>query len=195
MLSVGCATGATPDRPAIDSTTPEDTSVTSPAGCAEAFTGELAAWSFAGAPGSQADTPATSTALGVTTTPVTRAGALTAVSGAGSINASNWPTAAQLDATRYFTLSLAPPAGCTLRVDTLAVDTRSSGTGPAAAAIATSADDFAQTVALGTNAQSAPAIGVAVTELLEVRIYGFSATAAGGTMRLQASLSITGAIE
>jgi hypothetical protein len=179
----------------VDTTTvdPPDSPPTS--SCSQPFSGELAAWSFTGAAGSQASTAPSSTAPGVTADPIARAATLTAVSGSGSINASNWAIAAQRDATRFFTFSVSPPAGCTLRVDSISIDTTSSGTGPASAVIATSADNFAQTTTLTTNMASSPALAVTATGPLEIRVYGFGATAVAGTMRIRTALAVNGALE
>jgi hypothetical protein len=42
---------------------------------------------------------------------------------------------------------------------------------------------------------TAPMAVSAVSGTLEVRVYGFGATGASGTMRLQGSLTVTGSIE
>jgi hypothetical protein len=107
--------GAVADAPAQGDARPIDAPPSSGT-CAQAFTGTLATWSFAGQAGNQASTPATSQATGVTAGPVTRAAALTAVGGLDSINSNNWPLTATRDATKYYTFTLAPPAGCTLSI-------------------------------------------------------------------------------
>ena len=156
----------------------------------------LATWSFASEPGSQATTAATATATGVTAGDVARAAGLTAVSGASSINASNWAMSTQLDPSKYYALTLAAPAGCSLGVSSVAIDARSSGTGPKMAAIATSADQFAATSAVSTTAPDSVALAMgAVTGTLELRIYGYGATGAAGTMRVEGSLILTGTIQ
>jgi len=119
-----------------------------------------------------------------------------ASSGTGSISSSNWPISGTLDPTAYYTLSLAAPAGCALGVTALAIDVKSSGTGPASAAVGTSADAFAQTTPISTTAPSTPTISAsAASGNLEIRIYGFGATATSGTMRVQNELSVTGALQ
>jgi len=176
---------------AIDGATPLDAAS---GGCA--FTGTLASWTFAGALGSQAMTAASASASGVTASGITRSAAIVAASGADSMNANGWPTSAQLDPTSYYTLSIAPPAGCTLAVMSLAIDAKASGTGPASAAVATSADAFAQRKPISTAAPSTPTIvSNAVSGNLEIRIYGYAATGSTGTMRLQNQLSITGSVQ
>ncbi len=160
------------------------------------YSGELATWSFTGQPGSQASTVAASSAPGVTAVSVSRASSLTAAAGSGSINASNWPTTAQLGATSYYTFSIKAPAGCTAHVTSVAVDAKSSGTGPGSAALATSADAFAHTAAVSTSGPSTATLSASsVGGSLEIRVYGYAATGAGGTMRLQNTLTVTGTLQ
>ena len=167
-----------------------------PPACAQPFTGVLASWDFASEPGSQASTAVASFATGVTATAVTRSPGLTAVSGAGSINASSWPTSAQRDLAKYYALTLSPPTGCALALTSLAIDARASGTGPTSAVVATGADGFAQTAAVSTAAAtSAPVAVTGATASVEVRIYGFAASGAAGTMRLQSTLTVTGSLQ
>jgi hypothetical protein len=174
------ATVTTPDAPA--------------SGCA--YSGVLATWSMSGQPGTQTSTAAASSAPGVIAASLTRAGTLTAVSGTGSMNSSNWATAAALDATKYYTVSLTPPTGCTLSVSAIAIDLKASSTGPASAAVATSADSFAQPTSASPNAASSPAVTVSASSgPLEIRIYGYGAMGATGTMRVQNTLTVTGTLQ
>jgi len=77
----------------------------------------------------------------------------------------------------------------------MAIDVLASGTGPAMAAVATSADSFAQNAMVSTSAASSPLLTVtAVHGALELRVLGYSATATTGTMRIQNTMSITGAL-
>jgi len=159
------------------------------------FSGVLATWTLTGQPGSQTSTPSTSSAPGVSAGALTRAPGLTAAAGTNSINSTNWP-AAQLDPTKFYTMMITPPAGCSISTSSLAIDVSSSGTGPTSAAVATSADSFAHTTTVSTTAASMPALTVtAATGVLELRVYGFSASATTGTMRIQNTLSITGALQ
>lgn len=167
-----------------------------PTGCAQAFTGVLATWDFAGETGNQQSTPAKTTATGVVAGSVQRAVGLTPVSGANAINSSNWSTAAQPDLTKYYAFTIAPPSGCTLAITAVAIDARASGTGPAMASVATSADGYAQKVAVSTAAESAPALAIpAQGAQLELRIYGYGATGSAGTLRLQTTLALTGSLQ
>jgi hypothetical protein len=159
-----------------------------------AYSGVLATWDFTGASGSQAATAGLATAPGMTVDSITRAPGLTSAAGATSINSSNWPVSAQVDTTKYYTFSIAAPAGCSMHVTALAVDVKSSATGPANAAVASSADGFTQTTAVSTSVPSAPTISATATSL-EIRVYGYNASQTVGTMRVQNSLSITGTLQ
>src|SRR3954467_6417067 len=64
--------------------------------CTKPFTGTLATWDFTAAPGSQVSTGPLSMAPGVVAGLVTRSATLMVADGADSINATNWPTSAQL---------------------------------------------------------------------------------------------------
>lgn len=164
--------------------------------CANAFTGVLATYSFSGATGNQASQPVTSTATGIAAGPITRASGLTPVSGATSINSSNWSLGATLDPAKYYALTLTPPSGCTLSLTGAAIDAKASGTGPAMAAVGTSADSFAATVSISTAAPSTPALSVSnASSVIELRVYGFAATATGGTLRLQNTLTVSGSLQ
>ena len=159
------------------------------------FTGVLASWNLASEAGSQVSSAAAASAAGIVAGPLTRAPGLTAATGTGSINSTNWATSAQPDPTKYYTFSITPPSGCALSVTSMAIDVLASGTGPAMAAVATSADSFAQNAMVSTSAASSPLLTVtAVHGALELRVLGYSATATTGTMRIQNTMSITGAL-
>src|SRR6267142_4684 len=206
-LACGCATateqrtGSNPDAPpghsqdaagSVDAATGVD--ATSGA-CAMAFSGVLATWSFASQPGSQTSTPASNTALGVMAGSVHRSAALTAVSGASSINSSNWATTGMPDATKYYTFTVTPPGGCGMDLTSLAIDAKSSSTGPAMGNVATSEDSYGQAAAVATSAASTPALAVSgATGMVEIRVSGFAATGTAGTMRVQNTLSISGSL-
>jgi hypothetical protein len=163
--------------------------------CAMATSGMLASWSFTGEPGSQASTAAGTMATGLVATAVTRSSALSANTGTNSINASNWAMTSQQDATKYFAFSITPPSGCGLDITSIAIDAKSSATGPAAATLATSVDSFAQGQTVSTSAPGTITVAVSgATDAVEIRVYGYSATSTAGTMRLQNTLSITGAL-
>ena len=163
-------------------------------GCA--FSGVLATWTFSGETGNQASTAAASSATGVTASVVQRSATLTAVSGANSINASNWPAAAARDTAKYYTLTITPPATCMVALTTAAIDAKASGTGPASAVVSTSVDAFAQTVAVSTAAAGTVTLSTSPTSnAIELRVYGYAATGTAGTLRLQTTLTINGTIQ
>ena len=213
MITAACATAGAPrqapsDGPAGNSDGQRNTGdgpqqqqdaaghVDAPPGsCATPFSGALATWSFTGEPGSQPSTTATSMATGVNASAVSRSASLTVASGVGSINSSNWPSAAAKDPQKYYTFTVTPPSGCQLDLTMLSIDGKASGTGPAMAVVATSDDSFAQTSTVSTSAASTPALHVSgATTAIEVRVYGFSATGTGGTLRIQNTLTVSGAL-
>jgi hypothetical protein len=203
VMLAGCATGvashsmpdaASPQHPSSDAPTDSSGSDTI-AACAQPMSGALASWSFTGQPGSQASTAASMSAAGVTAQSVQRSPGVTSESGADSMNASNWATAGQPDQTRYFSLSIQPPSGCSLDITSLAIDAKASGTGPSHATLATSVDSFAQRVDLSTSSPSNLQLSVThATGAVEVRMYGYSASAESGTLRLRNTLTITGSL-
>jgi hypothetical protein len=160
-----------------------------------AFSGALATWSLTGQTGSQASTASATNAQGVTAGALTRGGALTPAAGTNSINSSGWSTGG-LDKTKYYTLALTPPNGCGIGVMSLALDWSASGTGPTSAAIGTSADGFTATTPATTMGSSTVSISAnAPSGMLEIRVYGLGASATTGTMRIQNTLSVTGALQ
>ena len=167
-----------------------------PGSCATPATGMVASWSFIGEPGSQLMTAASTMAAGITAGPVSRSSGLTVASGVGSINSSNWATGTALDVGKYYTLSVTPPAGCTLALTSLATDTKTSGTGPTQAAVGTSADSFAATSPVTLNATGTATLAVTgATDMVELRVYGWAATGSGGTFRIQNTLTLTGSLQ
>lgn len=164
--------------------------------CATPYSGVLATWVLTSAAGNQASTAASGLQGGVTAGALTRSSGLTAVSGLNSINSSNWPSSTQLDATKYYTFSITPPAGCTLTLSAASIDAKASTSGPASAALGTSNDAYGATQAVSTSAATAVSLNVnAVTTTVELRLYGYAAGATTGTLRIQNTLSLTGAIQ
>jgi hypothetical protein len=208
IVSVGCATagsgGVADNQPdastnhrddAAESDAPARVDAASSGSCADAFTGVLASWAFSGDAGSQTTTNSSSTATGVTAGAIGRASGLTVNTGADSMNASNWPTAAQRDGSKFFTFSITPPAGCSLDLTSASIDAKASATGPTKASIGTDADAFAQESSVSTSAPGDATMSVtSSTSAVEIRIYGWSASSAGGTMRLEGTLAVTGTL-
>jgi len=155
----------------------------------------LASWDLTSQPGTETSAPATTTAPGVTGATLGRSVGLTPAAGTGSISSTNWPTSAQLDTTKYYTLTMTPPSGCKISVTMMSIDALASGTGPANGSVATSADAFAHTTTISTSAPSQPALIGMLPGMIEVRVYGFGASATTGTLRIQNTLSVTGTLQ
>lgn len=162
--------------------------------CALTFSGVIATWTFSGEPGSQTTTPLATTASGVTGAGITRSTALIAASGTGTMNASNWGTSAQADTAKYYTMSITPPSNCTIDLTSIATDLKASTTGPAKAAVGSSQDNFGQTVVLSTSTTSTGSLAISASGPIELRLFGYNASGSIGTLRLQNTLTISGAI-
>lgn len=163
--------------------------------CAMPFSGTLASWSLAGQPGTQTSTAASGTPPGLVAGDLTRGGALTAAAGTNSISSSGW-SVGTLDKTKFYTVTLTAPSGCALAATALVLDATSSGTGPTSAAVGTSADAFATSVPASTTVAGTVTLTAnAPGSMLEIRVYGVGASATTGTMRIQNTLSVTGALQ
>lgn len=157
-----------------------------------AFTGTLATFDFSTESGSETTVAAKTTATGITTTAFKRSAGLTANTGAGSINSSNWPTGTAADPTKYYAFTITAPSGCGIAISGLAIDAKASTTGPANASVGTDGDNFASLVTISTAAPSTPALTAQSHGTLEVRIFGYGAAGASGTFRIQNTLTVTG---
>lgn len=162
--------------------------------CMAAFTGVLATWTLASEPGSQSSTPAATSATAVTAGSLQRATTLSTATGAGSMNSSNWSTATHADTSKYYSMKLSAQHGCVIDVSSLAVDIKSSSTGPAMAEVRSSADGYAQTATVTPNTVSAPSLTISDASDLELRVFGYAATSTAGTMRIQNTLTISGSV-
>lgn len=202
LAAAGCATAGqtTGDGPRHDGNGGGDGGIDSshdapPGSCANPTSGMIASWSFVGEPGSQVMTAASAMATGITAAPVSRSTGLTVASGVGSINSSNWSLAANLDPSKYYTFAVTPPSGCSLGLTAMVITTASSGTGPKNAVVATSSDSFGQTSPVNANGSGTDALSVSgATGMVEVRVFGFGATSAGGTMRITGTLTVNGSL-
>lgn len=159
------------------------------------FSGTLATYDFTGEPGNQTSTKPTSSAANVTAGAISRATSLTATTGVDSINSSNWATSTKVDTTRYYTFTLTPQGSCTLDITKLSITTKASSTGPASGSVATSEDKFATTTSFTPNTTATPSLSVnGATGAVEVRVYGFGGSSTGGTMRVDSTLTVSGAL-
>jgi hypothetical protein len=160
-------------------------------------TGTLVTFDLSSQTGSEASAPPTTMVTGIAAGSLTRSSALTAVSGAGSINSSAWGTGATADPTRYYTFTVTPAAGCSVSLTSLALNVQASATGPTKGDVATSADTFA-THSASFAGTSTPTVTLSVTSAtgaIEIRVYGYGASGSGGTFRIQNTLSLSGSIQ
>jgi hypothetical protein len=194
-LAIDGATADAAEQQMVDAAPTMHDSPPASGTCVMAFTGTLATWSFTTEAGTQAMTAVATKANGITAGAVTRAATLTAVAGAGSINSSNWPLTATRDATKHYAFTLTPPAGCELAITGAMIDARASGTGPASAQIANNTDGYTAAATVSTTTAGTVAFTAMASGMIELRVYGYAATAAGGTFRLQNTLSITGELK
>ncbi len=175
---------------------PDDSGGTSTC-AAHGYSGTLATFDLSSQSGSETTAPATSSATGVTASALSRAAALTATSGSGSINSSNWPTAASADATRYYSFSVTPASGCALSLSTLAIGTHASSTGPANGDVATSGDAFGTHFGTfsGTATTNVSFSAVGGSSAIEIRVYGYGASSTAGTWRIENTMTLSGSIQ
>ena len=160
------------------------------------FAGILAKYDLSALSGSAAKADPTTVNGGIVATAIVRSN-VAAASASGGLNASGWPTAAAVDATKYFSFKLTAPAGCAFKTSTVAVNLKASGSGPANGSVATSADAFAGQTAASTAGTSLTLPIVADTgagQTLEVRIYGYAAAGASGTLRVDNLVTVSGAL-
>jgi len=88
-----------------------------------------------------------------------------------------------------------PPSGCVLDLTTLATDTKTSSTGPTIAVLATSVDSFGQTTPVNLNLVSSSNLMVTgATGMVEIRVFGYSASSSSGTFRIQNTLTLNGTL-
>jgi hypothetical protein len=164
------------------------------AGCG--FAGTLVTFDATPLVGSAVQLAPASTGPGVAASPLTRAG-VGAVGASGGFNANGWPTAG-LDLGKHFTFSIAPPAGCAVRVSQISLAVAASSSGPQSAALATSADGYAtpKPFALSGVTVDVPLAAVgAASAPLELHLYGYGATSTTGTLRVTDVLTVTGSLE
>jgi hypothetical protein len=185
-------TGGSKD--AVADTSPMDTGSTTCAGHGKS--GGLVTFDLTAQPGNEVSAPATS-AVGVIGGGLSRAAALTAELGSGSINSTGWTTGATASASDYYTFTVTPGAGCTVTLTSIAIDAKASSTGPAKGNVATSADAFGTHTAsfAGTSTPTVTLTGVGGTGAIELRVYGFGAKDSTGTFRIENTLTLSGSID
>jgi hypothetical protein len=111
------------------------------------------------------------------------------------MSSSNWPTTAHLDPSTYYTLTVTPPDGCLLDLTTMDVNAETSQTGPTSAEILTSADNFLFPTQVFTAMPTSATLQVSdAGSAVELRIFGFFAATGSGTLALDGSLDVRGAV-
>jgi hypothetical protein len=123
----------------------------------------------------------------VTVSGISRGAGATGTNADDRYAASSWNTAS-LDATAYFTFTIGPIPGGSLSLTDFVYTAQASGTGPTSFSLRSSASGFATdigtltatgaTVALTDNAYQN------LTAPIEFRLYGWAASAAGGTFSI-----------
>ncbi len=183
--------------PPVDSGGPAKDAAPVGDGGACSASGILAKFDFTGEPGNQVSTAAASAVAGLTAGAISRSSKLAGNAGVNSMNSNNWSISAQIDMTRYLTFTVTPDPKCKLDLSSASIDTKTSALGPAAAAIATSADSFVTlTKFVPGNGISSVSLSVAAaTGPVEVRVYGYAAIDVSGTMRAQNTLSVSGTLK
>jgi hypothetical protein len=161
------------------------------------FTGPLVSFDLTKLAAGQTDLAASSTAPGVTAASLARVG-VAAVSSSGAMNSSDWSLGA-VDTGKYYVFSVTPPPGCKMTMTSLAIDLKASNTGPTAAAAGTSADSYGAlanfVVTTSGGSVNVPLAGInGTSSAVEVHVFGFNAGSSAGTMRIQKTLSVVGAL-
>lgn len=157
----------------------------------------LLGWDFSGNNGNETTASATTTATGVETSLpsgiISRGADLSAAGNADRFNAQSWSTDATVDlvGADYMVFSIVPDAGFSLNLTSIAFNWERSGTGPDEIVFTSSLDGHSAIIGsaftgLGTTnnglSLALPAVTFSnLTSTITFRIYGYSATATGGS--------------
>src|SRR5215204_2797452 len=140
-------------------------------------------------------------AANLTFSTLTRGAGLTQGAASNAFTSSSWQTAAALVVagnTDYYEFTMTPTAGYEFSVSALRVGLQRSSTGPAIVEVRSSADSYATslgTFGVTTSLLTFTADLAATPDLqdrtspLTFRFYGYGASAAGGTLRIQRVIS------
>lgn len=162
--------------------------------CSAVSTSLSVTWDLSGQDGAETAV-AGSASSGLTTGLLARSSDLVAATGTGSINSTGFPIGTSLDPTvGYYTFTVAPAPGCTLVLSNASIDTQTSAEGPAAVVLATSVDGFAQVTSLTPTSVNTPTLAVSAATEIEVRVFGYAATTTTGSMRIENTLTLVGAL-
>lgn len=188
------AGGGSKDASVLDSTTPVPPAPPASTGPCD-FTGILATYDATSLTGSSAQLTSSSTAAGVTASPMVRTG-VTAVAASGAFNATGWPKGG-VDLTKHFTFTITPKAGCALDLTTVGIDVKSSSSGPVSASVATDVNAYASPKSFsattgGGHADVAISASAVADAPIEVHVYGYGANQTSGTMRIDGAVTVRG---
>ena len=155
---------------------------------------QLATYSFTGAAGSEPTVAVDAQPINATFSPMSRGAGVTPSAGANTFSAIDWTTGTTPDATDYFSFSVQPATGFQMRLDSILLDERRSGTGIRDWVVRSSADNFtANLITVNvpddtdtrTNKKIVlPAIFASLLTPVEFRIYGYNAEATTGSWRV-----------
>ena len=156
--------------------------------------GQIVTFSFNGSSGDETVFSPDSQPISATVGSMSRGPGLTANSFAGAFNSKAWTTAAAIDATDYYSFSIAPNSGFGMTMTSLSLDERRSLTGIRNWSVRSSLDSFSSDLASFTvldndevRTGQSTGLGTAFQDLtssLEFRIYGFASESGTGTWRI-----------
>jgi len=156
--------------------------------------GVLQQYNFTGANGDEAIFPPDGQPLNGALSNMKRGSGLQPSAAGNVFNSTGFTTGATADTSDYYSFSIKANTGFQLNLDSLVFGQRKSNSGPASYAIRSSQDNFQGDLSTGqgTNTISwnnktvfgAAFTGISSDQTTEFRIYGYGATAASGTWRI-----------
>ncbi|GAB4030742.1 hypothetical protein GCM10028809_24630 [Spirosoma gilvum] len=157
---------------------------------------QVATYNFSAAAGNQTSQPVASKDANITASDVVRGTGITATAGAGSINATGWNSVSQ-DVNDYYEFTLTPNSGYQLDITGIALSARRSATGPVNYLLSYSIAGSETTITTGTlstttSTSLSPVFSLKTPQAVRFRIYAWGASAAGGTFRLDNTLTVIG---
>jgi len=112
-----------------------------------AYSADLAIWSFTGQPGNQVSTTVTAIDAAVqSASGITRGGGISAAAAAISMTSTGWTTNGSLDASDYYEFTITPAAATRLDIENLHFGERRSGTGITKFELRSSLDNYGTTI-------------------------------------------------
>lgn len=163
------------------------------------------AYTFPGSAGNEATLPADAAPVGTTPSPISRGPGLSPASAAGAFSSLSYTAGGTLDqalaAGDYFEIALAPEAGYAFSLTSLQFSTQRSATGPQRGELRSSLDGFQSAIGSPIAHPTALApvgpfdLSSAAFQSLSApvtfRLYGYAASSASGTLRID-NIALTG---